>query len=80
MHGLVRSVSGMTNPTSPKYPDITVELVGQDGNPMSVIGRVRAALRTAGVPTEQINEFSTEATSGSYADVITTACRWVAVS
>ena len=30
-----------------KYPDVTVELVGQDGNAFMVIGLVRRALRRA---------------------------------
>ena len=49
-----------------KYPEITVSLVGVDGNAFSILGQVRKAMRQAGVPAEQIKEFMTEATSGDY--------------
>ncbi|AYP70072.1 hypothetical protein I5G62_gp87 [Mycobacterium phage CRB2] len=66
--------------TEPKYPHVEVELVGQDGNALSIIGRVSAALRRAGVGSEEIAEFTSEAMSGDYDNVIATACRWVEVS
>lgn len=34
-------------PQNPQYPDVTVELVGQDGNAFGVIGRVRKAIQRA---------------------------------
>jgi hypothetical protein len=63
-----------------KYPHIEVQLSGEDGNPMIIIGRVRAALRRAKVANSEITEFSKEAISGDYAHVLTTARRWVSVS
>jgi hypothetical protein len=44
----------------PLYPDVTVQLVGLDGNAFSIIGRVRAALRDAG-HLEAFKQFPKEA-------------------
>ncbi len=43
--------------SEPKYPDVTVELTGQDGNMFMIGGRVGAALRRSGVPREEITAF-----------------------
>ena len=63
----------------PRYPRISVQLVGQDGNALSIIGRVSAAMRRGGVESALIDEFVNEATSGDYDNVIATAGRWVEV-
>lgn len=55
-----------------KYPQVTVKLVGADGNAFMLVGKVRTALRRAGVPAEEIEAFSTEATSGNYDHVLQT--------
>ena len=39
-----------------KYPDVTVELSGQDGNAFFIIGRTRSALKRAGVSSDEIEE------------------------
>jgi hypothetical protein len=62
-----------------KYPNIEVQLTGEDGNAMFIIGRVAKALRRAGVSTDEISRFSSEAMSGDYDNVLTTAMRWVDV-
>lgn len=62
---------------SPKYPDIEVQLVGQDGNAFNIIGLVRVALRRNNVPTSEIDEFTKEATSGDYDNVLATCMKWV---
>lgn len=64
----------------PKYPGIEVQLPGQDGNAMSIIGSVTKALRSEGVSAEERSAFTTEAMSGDYNNVIQTAMRWVSVS
>jgi hypothetical protein len=38
---------------APKYPDITVPLTGEDGNAYAILGKVRQALRQAGLPAEE---------------------------
>lgn len=46
------------------YPNITVQLSGKNRNTFEIIGRVRLALKTAGVPMQQVGLFSKEATGG----------------
>jgi hypothetical protein len=49
------------DPTQPRYPDIQVQLSGEDGNAFAILGRTAAALRAAGVPSEEIDAFFAEA-------------------
>lgn len=63
----------------PKFPDITVQLTGRDGNAMAVIGAVSGALRRAG-HTDEAKQFVDEAMSGDYDNVLRTATRWVEVN
>lgn len=60
-----------------KYPHVNVELAGQDGNAFFIIGRTASALRSAGVPKEEIDAFVGEATSGDYYHVLQTVTEWV---
>jgi hypothetical protein len=64
--------------TKPKYPHITVELVGYDGNAFTVLGRVTKAMRKHGLGDAEVKAFMTEATSGDYNNLLATAMRWVA--
>lgn len=61
----------------PKYPDVEVELVGQDGNTFSLVGQTQRALRHAGVPKEECKAFFDEALSGDYDNVLETIMKWV---
>ena len=63
----------------PKYPEITVELVGQDGNAFAIMGRVAQALRRNGVSREEIDQYRKESMSGDYDNLLRTAMRWVDV-
>lgn len=63
----------------PKYPDVSVPMVGQDGNAFFIIGRVTGALRRAGVSQEEISAFTEEAMSGDYDNLLQTVMRWVKV-
>jgi hypothetical protein len=63
----------------PKYPDITVKLVGQDSNAFVLLGLINQALRKAKVPADIRGQFQTEATSGDYDNLLQTAMRWVNV-
>ena len=65
--------------TEPLYPDVEVELVGQDGNAYAILGAVGKALRRAGHE-EAAKEFMTEATSGDYDHLLQTAMKFVEVS
>ena len=62
-----------------KYPDIEVQLTGEDGNAFAVMGRVQRALQNNGVPKEKINEYLRESQSGDYDNLLYTATRWVRV-
>ena len=64
----------------PKYPDVHVQLSGEDGNAFFIIGRVRKALRQAGVENSELDAFSEEAMSGDYDNVLRTAMKWVETS
>lgn len=63
----------------PKYPGITVSLIGGDGNAFAVLGKVQRALRSAGVPSEEVEAFANEATSGDYDHLLATVMSWVEV-
>lgn len=74
-------MENQTEPTvqGPKYPNIKVQLTGEDGNAFSVIGRTARALRRAGVPDAEVDEFRDEAMAGDYDNVLQTAMKWVDV-
>jgi hypothetical protein len=63
----------------PKYPNVTVEMIGQDGNSFSIIGRVTKQLRRGGVSKTERDRFTKEATSGDYSHLIGTVFDWVSV-
>lgn len=62
-----------------KYPEITVELVGNDGNAFSVLGNVSKAMRRAGLDKSEIDIFMNEAMSGDYDHLLQTVMNWVTV-
>ena len=63
-----------------KYPNIKVQLTGNDGNAYAVLGNVRRAMRRAKVETPEIEEFMKEAMSFNYDHLLRTCCKWVSVS
>lgn len=71
--------TGSNQTTYPLYPDVSVELIGQDGNAFAVMGRVSGALREAGVPESAFAEFQNEAMSGDYENLLRTVQKWVHV-
>ena len=62
-----------------RCPQITVELIGQDGNAFAILGAVMKALRRGGVPPDEIKKFQEEATSGDYSHLLCTCMEWVNV-
>ncbi len=65
---------------TPKYPDVNVELVGQDGNVFNIIGLVSKALKKAGYR-DAANDFTSNAFAcGSYEDVLQLTISTVTVS
>jgi hypothetical protein len=63
-----------------KYPEIKVRLTGEDGNAFSIMSRVKASMRRAGVPKEELDEYLAESMSGDYDNLLRTASSWVTVS
>lgn len=60
-----------------KYPQITVEDFGRDGNAIALMGQVADALRSGGVGAELVAAFYAEAKSGDYAHLLQTCGAWV---
>lgn len=64
----------------PRYPEVSVQLTGQDGNVFSIIGETSRALKRAGYRDEAA-QFTSEAfDSGSYEEVLALVTAWVDVS
>lgn len=62
-----------------KYPEVHVQLVGEDGNAFAILGRVSAELRRAGYDHSVIDAFNEEATAGDYDNLLRTVMGWVSV-
>ena len=65
------------DPHQPRYPEVQVQLSGEDGNAFAILGRTSAALRAAGVSQEEIDAYFAEATSGDYNHLLHTTMAWV---
>lgn len=65
--------------TRPTYPDVFVQLTGEDGNAFAIIGRVAGALRAAGYR-DEARTFQAEAMEqGSYDELLQFVLRTVEV-
>ncbi len=63
-----------------KYPEITVELIGQNGNIFNLIGICTHAMRRGGVNRDERDKFVDEVThAGSYVEALADIMRWVNV-
>ncbi len=60
----------------PRYPDITVKLVDEDGNAFAILGACCRAMRRARLPRAEIDAFMAEATVGSYDQLLQTCLAW----
>ena len=63
-----------------KYPEIEVQLMGNDGNAFAIMGAVRKALKRANVSTDEIAEYTKQSQSGDYNNLLRVAMSWVTVS
>jgi hypothetical protein len=63
-----------------KYPEVQVQLVGEDGYAFSIMARVASALKEAGVSKEEIDTYYSESTKGDYDHLLRTATEWVSVA
>jgi hypothetical protein len=60
-----------------KYPEVNVDLVGEDGNAFSILARVTRAMKRAHIDKNEIDTFIKEATSGDYDNLLCTVLLWV---
>ena len=56
-----------------------VQLTGMDGNAFVLLGKMRCVLKKAGYSQEEITQFTDEATSGDYNNLLATCCKWADV-
>lgn len=79
---MVESQTGKAQEAGPrdvvKFPDVTVKLVGEDGNALVIIGKVTRALRRAGYG-DEVDAYRYEALSGDYDNLLHVTMQWVNV-
>ena len=68
----------MADTSEVRFPDVEVELIGQNGNAFLIIGKVRRALKSAGED-EAADAFVDEATSGDYDHLLRTVHSYVTI-
>lgn len=62
-----------------RYPFVIVEPAGLDDSTVGVVKRVCLALKLAGAPPQDIEQFRSDAMRGkTYGDTLATCTRWVA--
>lgn len=66
----------MSEQNGPKYPDIRIRLIGEDGNAFYVIGKCLNAMQDNKLPKEEIQAFKKEAMSGDYDNLLGTVMKW----
>lgn len=64
----------------PKFPEVEVQLVGEDGNAFAILGRVQRSMRRARIEKSEIDAFMAEATAGDYDHLLRTVMATVSVS
>ena len=64
----------------PKYPNVSVQLSGEDGNAFAVLSRVKTAMRKAKGSQQDQEAFMKEAMSGDYDALLRTCMKYVSVS
>ncbi len=62
-----------------EYKHIEVDLVGEDGNAFSIIGRVQTAMRRGGCTPEEVTEVLDEMKNGDYDHLLNTVMDTFAV-
>ena len=63
--------------TGVKYPNVKVQLVGEDGNAFAIMGRVGKALKRAGVPKAEVDAYYAESMGGDYDHLLQTVMKWI---
>lgn len=62
-----------------KYPEVTVQLTGRDGNAFAIMGAVKREMRRANLSPDQIQEYLDEARSGDYDHLLQVTMKYVNV-
>jgi len=62
-----------------KYPEIEVQLTGEDGNAFAIMGAVAAGLKRAGVARSEVAQYRAEAMMGDYNNLLRVSMEWVNV-
>ena len=62
-----------------RFPDVTVQLSGEDGNAFFILGKVFKALCRAGATNQELKEFDEQAKCGDYNNLLRTCMEWVNV-
>lgn len=61
---------------TPKYPNITVNIVGRDGNAFSILAECQFKMRKAKVTINEIESFYNTATNGDYDHLLRTVIEY----
>lgn len=69
----------MSDLAEPRYPAITVQLTGNDGNAYAIMGAVRRALVENKIEKEEIEKYMAESMAGDYDNLLRVALLWVTV-
>jgi len=64
---------------TPKYPNVTVQLSGEDGNAIAIMAKVQRALKKAGATPQEISQYSMDSMSGDYDNLLRAQMKWVNV-
>ena len=63
----------------PKYPEVGVQLSGEDGNAFAIMARVTGAMRKAGIDKAERDAFMKEAMAGDCDNLLQVCMKWVEV-
>jgi hypothetical protein len=76
----VNQAESTAHRSGPKFPNVHIDIVGEDGNIFFIIGRAITAMRRGGIAQAEIDEFVSEiADSPSYDDALQGIATWVDV-
>ena len=67
---------GIDMSARPICPEVSFNLVGEDGNAFAILGRAKRAMKDAGIPKEVMDKFTAEAMSGDYDFLLETCIKW----
>lgn len=59
-----------------KYPDITVNIIGRDGNAFFILGACTSTMKQHKLPQSEIDSFMKEATAGNYDHLLCVVTEW----